>query len=315
MNAWLAMSAAFLIMGGQFAVGKLGLRAGLSAYDLVALRYVFAALALAPVLGLKWAGGWKDAAGVGWVRALLLAVIAGSPYSLMMFSALNWVPAAHGAMLVPGVTVVMGTLLGALWLGERHPPRRYVGAALVLLGVLLIGAHSLDAPVTGRLGDALFLASGVAWGLYTLLVKRWKLEPLAATAALTMASLLYLPPYWLWLEPRLAGVPWSASLLQGLYQGVLQSVVAMIAYAYAVKRLGAATVAVGIATVPVIGTLIGIELAAEWPAGLTWAGLAAVSLGTLVANWPARRGATPVLVPAAASPDAAHCAATPSPRG
>jgi drug/metabolite transporter (DMT)-like permease len=77
--------------------------------------------------------------------------------------------------------------------------------------------------------------------------------------------------------------------LQGLYQGLLQSVFAMVGYAYAVKKLGAAPVAVGVATVPVIGTLLAMVLTAEVPALLTWAGLAAVSLGMLVANWPVGR--------------------------
>jgi len=288
MNAWLALAASFVIMGGQFAVGKLGLQAGMSTYDLVALRFIFAAAALAPVLCM---GGWqsiRSAAGIGWGRALLLALIAGSPYSWLMFGALNYVPAAHGAMIVPSTTLVMGTVLGALWLGERHPPRRYVGAVFVLLGVLLIGAHSIGT-ASGGLGDAMFLTAGLCWGSYTLLVRRWKLDPLAATAALSVASLLYLPLYFLALEPRLAQVAWGDILLQGLYQGIAQSVLAMIGYAYAVKKLGSAPVSVGIATVPVIGTLIGIVLIGESPAVLTWAGLAVVSVGMLVANWPAAR--------------------------
>jgi drug/metabolite transporter (DMT)-like permease len=285
-NAWLVLTAVFAVMGGQFAVGKLGLAAGLDAWDLVALRYAFAAVALAPIMFMR---GWKSAAGVGWGRALLLAVIAGSPYSLLMFGALEFVPSAHGAMIVPGITVVMGTVLGALWLGERHPARRYAGAALVLAGILLTGAHSLHGGAgheLGWVGDLMFLAAGLMWALYTLLVRRWKLDPLAATAALTMASLLYLPPYFLFLEPRLLQVPLSALLLQGIYQGVLQSVFAMIGYAYAVKKLGASPVAVGIATVPMIGTLIAMLVTSELPAALTWAGLAVVSLGIMVANWP-----------------------------
>jgi drug/metabolite transporter (DMT)-like permease len=286
MNPWLVLSAVFAVMGGQFAVGKLGLAAGLTAYDLVALRYVFAAVALAPVLFTR---GWRGAAGVGWGRALLLAVIAGSPYSLLMFGALNYVPSAHGAMIVPGITVVVSTVLGALWLGERHPLKRYVGAALVLVGIVLTGAHSLHGhagPPNAWLGDLMFLAAGLAWALFTLLVKRWKLDPLAATAALSLASLLYLPVYFAFLEPRILQVAFSAVLVQGVYQGLLQSVFAMVGYAYAVKKLGASAVAVGIATVPVIGTLIGMSVTGELPAALTWAGLAVVSLGILVANWP-----------------------------
>ena len=125
MNTWLVLCAVFLVMGGQFAVGKVGLSAGLSAADLVALRFCFAAVALAPMWMAQGRRAWIGAAGVGWGRALVLALIAGSPYALLMFGALDFVPAAHGAMLVPGITVVMGTVLGALWLGERHPRRRY----------------------------------------------------------------------------------------------------------------------------------------------------------------------------------------------
>jgi drug/metabolite transporter (DMT)-like permease len=294
MKTWLILGAAYLVMGGQFAVAKLGLAAGLTAHDLVALRFVFAAAALAPVLFARGWDGLKNAAGIGWGRALLLALIAGSPYALLLFGALNFVPAGHGAMIIPGTTVVLGTVLGALWLGENHPRRRYVGAALVLAGIILTGAHSLQGGAESGhawLGDAMFLAAGLEWALFTLLVKRWKLDPLIATAVLSVISLLYLAPYFLLFEPRILQVPLSAVLLQGLYQGLLQSVFAMVGYAYAVKKLGAAPVAVGVATVPVIGTLLAMALTAEVPALLTWAGLAAVSAGMVVANWPVARAA------------------------
>jgi drug/metabolite transporter (DMT)-like permease len=299
MKAWLALAFTFVVMGGQFAVGKLGLRAGLTAYDIVALRVMFAALPLLPWL---LARGFKSAAGVGWGRAIALALIAGSPYALLMFGALSYVPAAHGAMIVPGLTLVMGVALGALWLGEAQPPRRYAGAAIALAGLLLIGAHSFAAPGSHWIGDLLFCAAGLCWGLYSLLAKRWALQPLDATAALSVASLGYLPVYFLWLDPRLSVVPSHELLLQGAYHGILQGVLAMVGYTYAVQRLGAARVSVSVATVPVIGTLLAIALLGERPPFLTWIGLATVSLGMLVANWPrgTRRGTT--LGPAAAAP-------------
>ncbi len=84
--AWLALAAAFVVMAGQFAVAKRGLSTGLTAYDIVALRFVGAAIPAAVILGRR---GVRDLAGVGYGRGAFLALIAGSPYALLMYLALR----------------------------------------------------------------------------------------------------------------------------------------------------------------------------------------------------------------------------------
>jgi hypothetical protein len=48
--AWLVLAAAFIVMAGQFAVAKHGLSAGLTAYDIVALRFLGDAIPAAAIL-------------------------------------------------------------------------------------------------------------------------------------------------------------------------------------------------------------------------------------------------------------------------
>jgi len=277
-------------MGGQFAVGKLGFRAGLTPYDIVALRFLGAAVVAVPVVLGR---GAASLAGVGWMRGVALALIAGSPYALLMYAALKFAPAAHGAMLVPGVGLVVATVIGAAWVGERHGALRYVGAAVVLTGLGILGSGGIATPGTTWLGDAIFAVVGVAWGLFTLLIRRWRLDAVAAVAALSVLSLTYLPLYALALDPRVLAVPLSASLLQAGYQGLLQTIVAFAGYAFAVRRLGAGTASVATAAVPVFGVLLAIPIAGEWPAWTTWAGLAVVCAGIAVANLPGAAGVRP----------------------
>src|SRR5262245_40743751 len=284
-------------MGGQFAVGKLGFRAGLTPYDIVALRFLGAAVVAVPVVLGR---GAASLAGVGWMRGVALALIAGSPYALLMYAALKFAPAAHGAMLVPGVGLVVATVIGAAWVGERHGAVRYVGAAMVLIGLGILGSGGIATPGTTWLGDAIFAVVGVAWGLFTLLIRRWRLDAVAAVAAVSALARTYLrcparplDPRALALGPRVLAVPLSASLLQAGYQGLLQTIVAFAGYAFAVRRLGAGTASVATAGVPVFGVLLAIPIAGEWPAWTAWAGLAVVCAGIAVANLPGAAGVRP----------------------
>ena len=270
-------------MGGQFAVGKLGFAAGLTPSDIVALRFMGAAVVAVPVVLGR---GARSLAGVGWRRGLILMLVAGSPYAFLMYAALQFAPAAHGAMLVPGVGLIVATVIGAAWVGERHRPMRYAGAAVVLAGLGILGAGGASAPGKTWLGDAIFAVVGVAWGLFTLLIRRWHLDAVAAVAVLSVLSLTYLPIYALVLDPRLLAVPVAASLLQAGYQGLLQTIVAFAGYAFAVRRLGAGTASVATAAVPVFGALLAIPIAGEWPSPSAWMGLATVCAGIAVANLP-----------------------------
>jgi drug/metabolite transporter (DMT)-like permease len=279
--AWSALAVACLVMAGQYAVAKRGLSIGLNAYDIVALRFVGAAIPATAILA--WRGA-RDLGGVGYGRGAFLALIAGSPYALLMYVALRFAPAAHGAMLIPGVGIVVTTVIGAAWVGERHGRGRYVGIVIVLIGLSVLGTGAAySSPLTG-VGDLLLVAGGMEWGLFTLAVRRWQLNALATAAAVSLLSLVYLPVYLLVLDRGVFTVPRAELLLQAGYHGVLVTMLAFAAYAFAVRRLGAGTAAIATAAIPVLGTVLAIVLLRESPSLPTWIGLTAVCLGIAVAN-------------------------------
>ncbi len=294
-EAWLALGGAFLVMAGQFAVAKRGLSAGLTAYDIVALRFAGAALPAALILLRR---GGAGLGGVGYGRGAVLALIAGSPYALLMYVALRFAPAAHGAMLIPGLGIVVATVVGAAWVGERHAGGRYVGIVIVLVGLIVLGAGGAYSSRLTGVGDMLLVVAGIEWGLFTLLVRRWRLDALVATAALALLSLVYLPVYLLILHPRIFAAPLGDVLLQAGYQGVLLTVCAFAAYAFAVGRLGAGTAAIATAAIPVLGTILAIVFVDESPSTATWIGLVAVCLGIVVANTSRSTPVLPVRSPA-----------------
>jgi len=82
--------------------------------------------------------------------------------------------------------MVTGMVLSAVLLGERPGPYQLGGGALLLLGLVALAYDGLAGG--GRLtwlGDLLFALAGCSWGVFTFLLRRWRVAPLRAVAAVT----------------------------------------------------------------------------------------------------------------------------------
>jgi len=178
------------------------------------------------------------------------------------------------------------------------PRERAFGLAFIALGVGFAAQSYMagSAWSTAMLvGDALILSSALAWAFYSVLAKRWGFHPWLLTRFVAFSSaLIYLPVYLLWLPKQLDAVPMSTLVLQGLYQGVGATIVAMLLVPKAVEKLGAERVGALIALVPVLAGVAAAPLLGEALTAWLLAGLVCVSLGAFVAARPIAR-----LVPAA----------------
>ena len=153
----------------------------------------------------------------------------------------------------------------------------------------LVGGAAVDATgkplpeATSRLADeadALLLGASIAWAIYSVLVKKWSFDPWLLTRFVAIASaLVYLPVYWLWLPRQLDQVPLSMLVLQGLYQGLGPTIIAMIMFLRAVAILGAERTGALVALVPVLAGLGAVPLLDEPLTLWLVAGLALVALG------------------------------------
>ena len=134
---------------------------------------------------------------------------------------------------------------------------------------------------------ALILASSVIWALYSVLAKRWGYEPWTLTRFVALGSAaVFLPVYFLWLPKALGEVPASMLILQGLYQGIGPTIVAMLLFLKAVHSLGPERTGAMIALVPVLSGVAAVPLLGEPLTGWLLAGLAFVSAGAFVAARP-----------------------------
>src|SRR4051812_19035919 len=159
------------------------------------LRFAGGALLVLPFLPRRRIA---DLDGLGWRRGAGLALAGGPLFGLAVYSAFALAPLAHATVFPPSCVMVTGMALSALLLGERPGPYQLGGGALLLLGLLALAYDGLAGG--GRLtwlGDLLFALAGCSWGVFTFLLRRWRVAPLRAVAAVTLPAPPPLVPAWL----------------------------------------------------------------------------------------------------------------------
>jgi drug/metabolite transporter (DMT)-like permease len=280
--AMIAMAAAVSIYGGQFVSVRFGLATHLTAYDLAALRFIFAGAVMLPFFVRA---GVRTCAGLGWGRGLALMVTGGFPLTVLSNIGLIFAPAAHASAIQPGMVAVTATLLAYLGIGARVPFGVMAGFAVVISGLAAIAiAGSGGATGSGTLiGDLVFVVAGLGWGTFTWLCGRWQVPSIVGAAVVSVLSMIYLPFYLLFLQPQLAAAPWSAIAFHGINQGVMNVAIGLLLWTYGTRTLGVATAARFPPMIPVLGTLIGIPVLGEIPSPLAATGVAAIVVGLLIA--------------------------------
>lgn len=241
---------------GGFVVAKHGIEIGFSPADIAFHRFFWTGVLLLPV----FLRDWKSLAGVGWGRGFTMSLLSGPPQSLLAYSGFILVPLGHGTTIQPACAALAGLLLAATVLREPVSPRRMLGAAVIVAGLLIYGAESL-ATIGGHgvVGDLLFVSAGVCWATFGMLLRKWRVPATQAAVAVTVLSMMVYAPIYL------AIYGWRTLAAHGLFENALQAVVqgafagtlAIYLFTHAVVALGAGRAATFPALVPVFGVLIG----------------------------------------------------------
>lgn len=262
-----------------------GIARGLQASDLTVVRFGVAGLLTLPVLLAAW---WRDRAGLlgRWRLWAAVAALAGTPFGLLMFGALQLAPASHAAVFPFSAMSVAGLLLSAAVLGDRLTLRKTAGIAVVLVGlVLLSGIDPATFTRRAALGDAMFVAAGTLWAGFGIVLRRYRLDPLLATAVISASALLtYVPGYLLLVGPaRLLAAPPSVLWTEVVVQGLIAGGGTLLTYATMVRLLGPARAAVFPALAPGLAALMAWPVLGHVPATAETAGLLVVMAGLLLA--------------------------------
>ena len=257
---------------------------GFSAWDLTAIRFLVAGLVLLPVVLRR---GVADLAGVGWGRGAVLALGAGPVFSGLYTYGLGMTPYAHGPVISPSVVTIGALGLAALILGERIGLWRGLGTATVLVGLVIVAGGDFLAPEGPEFSayDMLFVGSGLLWATYTVLLRRWRIDPMAGAAAVALLSAITLTPAYLATADlgRLFADP-GALLFHAAMQGLVAAVLAVIAFSKAVELLGAGRAGLFPSLVPVLAVVLGMPLLNEIPTLVQGAGVAVATVGLAFAS-------------------------------
>ena len=262
-----------------------GIAHGLQSPDLTVLRFGVAGVLTLPVLWLAWR---RDAAQFSsrWRVWAAVALLAGTPFGLLMFGALQFAPPSHAAVFPFTAMSVMGMVLGAVVLGERLSRRKLTGIAVVLAGLVLVsGVDAASFTARAALGDAMFLAAGTLWAGFGTVLRRHRLDPLLATAVVSLSALLtYVPVYLLAIGPgRLLAVLPQVLWTEVLVQGVIAGAGTLFTYAKMVSLLGPGRAAVFPALAPGLAALMAWPVLGHVPSATEAIGLMVAMTGLLIA--------------------------------
>ena len=134
-------------------------------------------------------------------------------------------------------------------------------------------------------GDLLFLAAGAMWALFTVLQRRWRIDPMAAPASVSVISGVIYSPLYLAGHGLAAFAPLPLPSIAGLalMLGVLTGIVALYAFGKAVELLGPARAALFPALAPAAALLTGAAMGSGLPTPTQAAGLVVLTAGLVAA--------------------------------
>lgn len=232
--------------------------------------------------------GWSP---LPWGTTLAVGVLAGFLYSALAYTGFFFAPATHASVLLPGALPFWTTLLSVLWLKEKLPTQRWLGLGLILSGGVLVGSRSLswgDDSNPIWIGHLFFLGASLTWSVYGVVVRRYQLKAMEATAALTVTAVfIYLPAYalavgLLGVPSHLASAPWVELVFQSVYQGWGTLVIAGITFNTMVKHYGPVRTTMMTALVPGLSALSAVMWLGEAMTPVLLSGLGLVTTGILL---------------------------------
>lgn len=233
--------------------------------------------------------------------------------TVLCYAGFFYAPAAHASVLMPGSLPLWTALLAALVLRDRITPARALGLACIVVGDLVVGGASLLQAFNGGSvwkGDVIFMSAAFCWSVYSVLARKFGLEAVRATIAITaFAFFTYVPLFTLLtasgvLPTHLASAPWGEIAFQALFQGVGSVVISGITFVQMVRAFGPVKSTMITALVPGLSALGAVLLLGEPLGWNLLAGLALVTAGILFGVRAARQKTTD-LIAARACPTSA----------
>lgn len=266
------------IWGGFTITSRLNALWHISPWDITALRFSLAFCILMPILIIK-----KDTAFLWKKEPFILAMLGGVIYCLTSYSAFHYVPAAHAAIFLNGC-IPLTTAIAAFFLFQQPFDRNtWISLVIMISAVVLMSALMYkETGVAFGFGDGLFFLSAIWWGIFTVLLKQWKLSAWHSMAGVAIwSAIIYIPIYLLFLPKHLDQASFSHLAIQTIFHGIFVVIIATLSYVEAIKRLGAFQTGSIVTLAPFIAAIIAVPLLNEPLSLAMLCGLVGMGIGAL----------------------------------
>ena len=275
----LAAAGVLVIWSGFIVFSRAGVLAGLTPYDITAMRFLVAGLLTLPFT-LSW---WPRHLPVG-AQVLLALAGPGAIYSVMMFTGLQRSSAAYGGVFSNGALPLFTMLLAFAVAGTRPGRGEWMGSLIIVTGGILVAWRGLGVGGTDVFtGIALFLGAAVIISIYIYGIRHWNVTPRQALAIVNIPNMVIFLPVWvLFLPSTMAETSWEVVVAQTLFQGLGPGFLAIVIFAMMAYHLGPTPTAAVSAAVPASATLLAIPVLGEIPTQLEWIGIVVVTAGLMV---------------------------------
>ncbi|UTW01124.1 DMT family transporter [Marinomonas rhizomae] len=277
-KGYIFASISILVWTGFILISRAGALASLSLADMMIVRFGTAFCVFFPFI-------WMQRKTIFQWRMMLLGVIGGLAYSLSVFNGFQSAPATHAALLLPGLMPIMIAILAYFLAGERHSEFAWAGIGVSSLGIIILLFETLLSSASYWIGDISFVFACLFWGIFTVLLRRWKFAPWHATlGVITATTVLFVPYYLTQLSHAFEGVPREMIALQAFYQAIMAIAVQFVCYGKAVHILGATKMGALMAMVPLLASTLAIPLFGEQVTTGLVVALICICLGTIIGN-------------------------------
>lgn len=282
LNPYLLLTLTSLFWSGNMVIAR-GLHEAVPPIALAFWRWSIAFALVLPFALPHLRSGWQSLRR-GWLPVVLLGLLSVGGYNTFVYIALQSTTATSAAMLnsfIPIATMALAFVL----LGKRLSRLESAGAALSLLGVLLIVARGSPETLLGlslNRGDLWMLLAVMTWGLYTVGL-HWRpqgVHPMLMLAAMTVVGLLALAPVFVWEMASGRHIVWTpASITAIMYIGALPGFLGYVFFNAGIAAVGPNRGSLFIHLMTAFGTILAVIFLGERPAWFHFAGIALVFSG------------------------------------
>ena len=238
---YLLLTLSALIWSGNFVISR-AMNDVIPPAGFVFWRWMVALVVLSPIALPRLRNEWPI------VRAnLQLVCICGlfgvTLFNFLIYTAMHSTTAINAALVNSAIPIFI-IMFARIFYGQRVTLRQHAGIALSLLGVaaiILRGNPARVLTLSFNRGDLLVLLAAIAWGLYSVAIKRYPqgLNPFVFLFCISVAGLVMLIPFYA-LEISAGHVMTlnRPTVLSVGYVGIFASVVAFTCWNHGLRKVG-----------------------------------------------------------------------------